>query len=49
VIVGGKAAKAHEAGVDQSVVIVEFENLDKAVAAYDSDLYNCSSADCQLA
>jgi uncharacterized protein (DUF1330 family) len=39
VIVGGKPAKTHEAGVDQSVVIVEFENLEKAIAAYDSDLY----------
>jgi uncharacterized protein (DUF1330 family) len=39
VIVGGKPAKTHEVGVDQSVVIVEFENLEKAVAAYDSDLY----------
>jgi uncharacterized protein (DUF1330 family) len=29
VIVGGKPAKTHEAGVDQSVVIVEFENLEK--------------------
>ncbi len=39
VIVGGKPAKTHEAGVDQSVVIVEFENLEKAIAAYESDLY----------
>jgi uncharacterized protein (DUF1330 family) len=39
VIVGGKPAKTYEAGVDQSVVIVEFENLEKAIAAYDSDLY----------
>lgn len=39
VIVGGKPAKTHEAGVDQTVVVVEFENLEKAVAAYDSDLY----------
>lgn len=39
VIVGGKPAKTHEAGLDQSVVIVEFENLEKAIAAYDSDLY----------
>ena len=38
-IAGGKPAKTHEAGVDQSVVIVEFENLEKARAAYDSDLY----------
>ena len=39
VIVGGKPAKTHEAGVDQSVVIVEFENLEKAITAYESDLY----------
>jgi len=39
VIVGGKPAKTHEAGIDQSVVIVEFENLEKAIAAYESDPY----------
>jgi uncharacterized protein (DUF1330 family) len=39
VIVAGKPAKAHEAGVDQSVVVVEFESLDKAITAYESDLY----------
>jgi uncharacterized protein (DUF1330 family) len=39
VIAGAKPAKTHEAGVDQSVVIVEFENLEKAIAAYESDLY----------
>ena len=39
VIVGGKPAEIHEAGVDQLVVVVEFENLEKAIAAYDSDLY----------
>jgi uncharacterized protein (DUF1330 family) len=39
VIVGGKPAKTHEEGVDQSVVIVEFEELKKAIAAYESDLY----------
>ena len=39
VIVGGKPAKTHEAGVDESVVIVEFENLEKAIAAYESELY----------
>lgn len=39
VIVGGKPAKTQEAGVDQSVFVVEFENLDKAIAAYQSDLY----------
>jgi uncharacterized protein (DUF1330 family) len=39
VIVGSKPAKTHEAGADQSVVIVEFESLEKALAAYESDLY----------
>jgi uncharacterized protein (DUF1330 family) len=39
VIVGGNPAKTHEAGVDQLVVVVEFDNLDKAIAAYESDLY----------
>lgn len=39
VIVGGKPAKTHEAGIDQSVVVVEFEDLEKAIAAYESDLY----------
>ena len=39
VIVGGKPAKTHEAGADQSVVVVEFDNLDKAISAYESDLY----------
>jgi uncharacterized protein (DUF1330 family) len=39
VIVAGKPAKTHEAGVEQSVVVVEFENLEKALAAYESALY----------
>jgi uncharacterized protein (DUF1330 family) len=39
VIVGGKPAETHEAGVDRSVVIVGFENLEKAIAAYESELY----------
>jgi uncharacterized protein (DUF1330 family) len=39
VIVSGTPAKTHEAGVDHRVVIVEFENLEKAIAAYESDLY----------
>lgn len=39
VIVAGKPAKTHEAGVDQSAVIVEFENVEKAIAAYDSEAY----------
>lgn len=39
VILAGKPAKTHEAGVDQLVVVIEFENLEKAIAAYESDLY----------
>ena len=39
VIVGSKPAKSHEAGVDESVVVVEFENLEQAIAAYESDVY----------
>ena len=38
-IVAAKPAKTHEAGVEQSVVVVEFENLEKALAAYESTLY----------
>ena len=33
VIVAGKPAKTREVGVDQTVVVVEFENLQKAIAA----------------
>ena len=39
VIAAAKPAKTYEAGVDQLAVVVEFENLEKAVAAYESDLY----------
>ena len=39
VIVASKPAKTHESGVDELVVVVEFENLEKAIAAYESDLY----------
>lgn len=39
VILGGKPSKTVEAGADQTVVVVEFENLDKAIAAYESDAY----------
>jgi uncharacterized protein (DUF1330 family) len=39
VIVGSKPAKTHERGVNELTVIVEFENLEKAIAAYDSDIY----------
>jgi len=39
VIVGGKPAKIHEAGLNESVVIVEFDSLEKAIAAYESATY----------
>ena len=39
VIAGGKPARTHEAGIDELVVIVEFENLEKAIAAYQSEQY----------
>ena len=39
VIVGSKPAKTHEAGVDELFVVVEFENLGNAIAAYESDVY----------
>jgi len=39
IIVGGKPGKIHEAGVDEMVVIVEFESLRKAIDAYESETY----------
>lgn len=39
VIIGGAPAKTHESGIDQRVVIVEFENIEAAIAAYESDQY----------
>ncbi len=39
IIVGGKPAKTHEAGINELAVVVEFESLEKAIVAYESDLY----------
>lgn len=39
VLVASTPAKTHEAGVDELVVVVEFENVEKAIAAYESELY----------
>ena len=33
------AAKAYEAGVAQRVVVIEFDSVERAVAAHDSDGY----------
>lgn len=38
-IIAANPARVHEVGVDHRVVIVEFENLQNAIAAYESDLY----------
>lgn len=44
-VLGGHAiiacnhARTHEVGVDQRVVVIEFETLEKAIAAYESDVY----------
>lgn len=38
-IIASNPAKVHEAGVDQRVVIIEFDSLEKAVSAYESEAY----------
>ena len=38
-IVRGPAAKAYEAGIVQRVVVVEFDSLEKAIAAHDGAPY----------
>jgi len=38
-IVRGAAAQAYEMGLKERVVMIEFENLDKAKAAHDSPAY----------
>ena len=38
----GNAAKAHEKGMIQRVVLVEFDSLDKAAAVYDSPGYQAA-------
>ena len=38
----GNAAKAYESGVTQRVVLIEFESMEKAVAAHDSTAYQAA-------
>jgi uncharacterized protein (DUF1330 family) len=38
----GNAAKAYESGVMQRVVIIEFDSVEKAVAAHDTDGYQAA-------
>jgi len=41
-VVRGNPAKAYESGLMQRVVIIEFDSVDKAVAAHDSDAYQAA-------
>lgn len=38
----GTAAKAYEAGVTQRVVIIEFDSVERAAAAHDSEEYQAA-------
>jgi uncharacterized protein (DUF1330 family) len=38
----GNAAKAYEAGLPQRVVLIEFDSVDRAVAAHDSAEYQAA-------
>ena len=38
-LVRSNPAKIYEAGMDQRVVLVEFDNLDKAIACHDTPAY----------
>jgi uncharacterized protein (DUF1330 family) len=38
----GNPAKTYEAGVSERVVIVEFESLERAIAAYESAEYQAA-------
>jgi uncharacterized protein (DUF1330 family) len=41
-LVRGNAAKAYEAGVAQRVVVIEFDSVERAVEAHDSDGYQAA-------
>lgn len=38
----GKAAKAYEAGLTERVVVIEFDSVERAVAAHDSEGYQAA-------
>ena len=38
----GNAAKAYEAGIAQRVVVIEFDSVEKAVAAHESEGYQAA-------
>jgi uncharacterized protein (DUF1330 family) len=41
-IVRKKPAKVYEAGIDERVVMVEFDSVDKAIAAHDTPAYQAA-------
>src|SRR5215472_18216871 len=41
-VVRGNPAKAYESGLMQRVVVIEFDSVDKAVAAHDSEAYQAA-------
>lgn len=41
-LVRGVPSKTHEAGLKERTVVIEFESLEKAVAAYESDAYRAA-------
>ena len=41
-IARGVAAKAYEAGIEQRVVVIEFDSIEQAVAAHDSPAYQAA-------
>jgi uncharacterized protein (DUF1330 family) len=41
-LVRGNAAKAYEAGLTQRIVVIEFDSVEKAVAAHDSEGYQAA-------
>jgi uncharacterized protein (DUF1330 family) len=41
-LVGGMPAKTYEVGVNERVVVIEFDSLEKALAAHDTDAYKAA-------
>lgn len=41
-LVRGTPAKTYEAGLNQRVVVIEFESVARAIAAHDSDAYQAA-------
>jgi len=41
-LVRGVPAKTHEAGLKERTVLIEFDNLEKAIAVYESDAYRAA-------